>query len=252
MDAFLVAARPAPGTSASEGPAQAWNVPGLGSLPRIIAWRATRAEADNLARVLELRGRGAVVLERATAGTGFFEGTRLLRDAGRLVLERSGGGRLAFLPEDTRCVIDLRMKVGGPPTAPAAKAREEMPERALLLVPASDRGEPGLLSTRSLMAGAEPLSDLTAARVLQEAVTLARAALPGKVVELRASPGMLGMDTDTEDALALALAIFSRLPPDPAAPAAAPARTSAPSESPPDGAPRGLLARLAAWFVRES
>jgi hypothetical protein len=198
----------------------------LGSaLPRIIGSRSSLEEAEALARVLTARGRESVAWDREAPPLPLFQSERLVLDGGQFVFDRQGLGRRSIPARDILRIVDLRLassssgdaKVslfGG--TSSPQDGRHQIPARSLLFVPEPGRGEPCVLSSRSVAVGKALLPDLAAARLLQEAVTKARALVRERVMEVRTTAGALGLDPSDGDFQEQALQLLARLPPTPA------------------------------------
>ena len=92
-------------------------------------------------------------------------------------------------------------------------AGQQFPDRALLFVPEPARAEPGVLSTRTVDTGRVPVPEAAASKLLQEAVTRARALVPQRMIEVRISASSLGFQKGDGDPLEWVLQLFARLPP---------------------------------------
>jgi hypothetical protein len=227
---FLVAMRPEPATAENAQemarllgmkPETARDVLG-GSLPRVIASRAALHEAESLARVLTARGRESIVWDRELPGVSLFQAERFMLEGGQLVFEQHSRARRFIPARDVQGIVDIRLRseshgagkaalFGG--KADSADAGQQFPDRALLVVPEPGLGEPGVISTRTVDPGKVPFPAMAAAKLLQEAVTKARALVPDRVLEVRTSPVVLGYQDDDGDALEWVLQLFARLPP---------------------------------------
>jgi hypothetical protein len=197
-----------------------------GSLPRIVASRSSLHEAESLARVLTARGRESVVWDRELPGVSLFQAERLMLEGGQFVFEQQSRARRIIPARDVQRIVDLRLRgeafkagkvelFGG--TKESTDAGQQFPDRALLVVPEPGLGDPGVLSTRTVHTGKVPFPGLTAAKLLQEAVTKARALVPERVLEVRTSAAVLGFQEGDGDPLEWVLQLFARLPPTPAA-----------------------------------
>jgi hypothetical protein len=229
---FLVAMRPEPATAenAQEMARLLGMKPELvrdvlgGSLPRVIASRSTLHEAESLARVLTARGRESIVWDRELPGVSLFQAERLTLEGGQFVFEQRSRARRLIPARDVQRIVDLRLRseshgagkaalFGG--KADSADTGQQFPDRALLIVPESGLGDPGVLSTRTVDTGKVLFPGLSAAKLLQEAVMKARALVPDRVLEVRTSPAVLGYQEDEGDPLEWVLQLFARLPPRP-------------------------------------
>jgi hypothetical protein len=228
---FLVAMRPeaATGENAQEmarllgmKPETARDVLG-GSLPRVVASRSALHEAESLARVLTARGRESIVWDREVPGVSLFQAERLMLEGGQFVFEQRSRARRFIPARDVQSIVDLRLRSDSHGAGRAAlfggktdSAGQQFPDRALLIVPEPGLGDPGVLSTRTVDTGKVLFPEVAAAKLLQEAVTKARALVPDRVVEVRTSPSVLGYQEDEGDLLEWVLQLFARLPPRPA------------------------------------
>jgi hypothetical protein len=182
-------------------------------------------EAESLARVLTARGRESIAWDRELPGVTLFQAVRLMLEGGQFVFEQRSRARRMIPARDVQRIVDLRLRSESHGTGKAAlfggakdsaDAGQQLPDRALLIVPEPGRGEPGVLSTRTVDTGKVLLPGLTAAKLLQEAVTKARALVPDRVLEVRTSAAVLGFHEDDGDPLEWVLQLFARLPPGPA------------------------------------
>lgn len=200
----------------------------LGSAwPRIIASRSSLADAEGLARVLTARGREAIAWDRESPLVTLFHADRFLMEGGQLILEQRGRGRRGFPARDVHRVVDLRLRLepqrgdtkaglfNG--TKPPKPSGEQLPDRALIIVPAPGWGDAGVISTRTVTVGNAPSAGVAAAKLLQEAATKVRALVPEKLVELRTTAAALGLEEADGDPLDRALQLLARLPPTAAA-----------------------------------
>ncbi|MFL5344717.1 MAG: hypothetical protein ACJ8AT_07980 [Hyalangium sp.] len=232
---FLVAMRPEP--AAAEDTRDMARLLGLrpdlmrdvlgSALPRIIGSRSTLEEAESLARVLTARGRESIAWDRELPLISVFPAERLLMEGAQFILEQRGRRRLILPARDIHRIVDLRLRTEQPGGAPgkaglfsgakaAAGARDQFPDRALLFVPELGRGEPGVLSTRTVDTGNAPVAGIAAAQLVQEAVTKARALVRDRVMEVRTTAAALGLEEAGGDPLDRALQLLARLPPTPA------------------------------------
>jgi hypothetical protein len=197
-----------------------------GSLPRVIATRSSLSEAESLARVLTVRGREAIAWDRELPGVSLFQAERLVLEGGQFVFEQRSRARHFIAARDVQRVVDLRLRSDSHGARKAAlfggkvdssSSGQQFPDRSLLIVPEPGRGDPGVLSTRTVDTGKVLIPGVTAAKLLQEAVTKARALVPDRVLEVRTSATVLGFHEDDGDPLEWVLQLFARLPPTPAA-----------------------------------
>jgi hypothetical protein len=224
---FLIAMRPEPATA--ENAAEMARMLGMkpelmkdvlgGALPRVIASRSTREEADALARILSARGRESVAWDRESPQSPLFQAERLTLEAGQFVFEHKTLGRRFIAARDVQSIVGVRLwtdeateKVLFGKARPTGSG-QQLPERALLIVPDPTRAEPGVLSTRTVDTGRVPFPEAAASKLLQEAVTRARALLPQRVIEVRTSASSLGFQKGDGDPLEWVLQLFARLPP---------------------------------------
>ncbi|WP_224240982.1 hypothetical protein [Hyalangium gracile] len=230
---FLVAMRPEPAAAADTremarllglSPELTRDVLG-GALPRIIGSRSSLEEAESLARVLTARGRESIAWDRELPLVTLIQGERLLIEGGQFILEQRNRVRRFIQARDVLRIVDLRLR-GEPGSAgkadlfggtKALASGQQLPDRALLIVPELGRGDPGVLSTRSVAAGSAPVTSVAAAQILQEAVTKCRALLRERVMEVRTTPAALGLEASDGDPLERVLQLLARLPPTPAA-----------------------------------
>lgn len=225
---FLIAMRPEP--ASPEIAAELARLTGMspelmkdvvgGSLPRVIASRSTREDAEALARILTARGREAVAWDRESLQSPLFQAERLTLEAGQFVFEQRTLGRRFIAARDVQSVVDVRLRVD--PASEKALVRKpkgagdtgpQLPERALLFVPDPTRAEPGVLSSRSVETGKVPFPEVAASKLLQEALMRARALVPQRVIEVRISALALGYQKGDGDPLEWVLQLFARLPP---------------------------------------
>lgn len=228
---FLVAMRPEPAAAAETGemakllglsPDQTRAALG-GALPRIIGARSSLEEAESLARVLTARGRESIAWDREVPLVTLFQADRLVLEGGQFVFEQQRSRMRRFIPgRDVHRIVDLRLRVDALGAGKAAlfggandsgSGGQQLPERALLIIPESGRGEPGVFSTRAIMAGGAAVSGMAAAQLLQEAVTKARELLRDRVLEVRTSASALGLEAADGDPLDRALQLLAKLPP---------------------------------------
>lgn len=228
---FLIAMRPEPATpeNAAEMARMLGMKPELvkdvlgGALPRVIASRSTREEAEGLARILSARGRESIAWDRESPQSPLFQAERLTLDAGQFVFEQRTLGRRFIAARDVQSIVDVRLRPEEPGEkvlfgkARPTEASQQVPERALLLVPDPTRAEPGVLSTRTVDTG-RGAPEAAASKLLQEAVTRARALLPQRMIEVRVSASSLGFQKGDGDPLEWVLQLFARLPPLPVGP----------------------------------
>jgi hypothetical protein len=232
---YLVAMRPEP--AASDDMREMARVLGmqpdqvrdaLGSAyPRIVASRASLQDAEGLARVLTARGREAIAWDRETPLVSLFQADRFLMEGGQLILEQRGRGRRGFPARDVYRVVDLRLRSEPPGGdakaslfggAKAAKSSsEQLPDRALLIVPSPGWGDACVISTRTIATGSVPSAGVAAAKLLQEAAAKIRALVPEKLVEVRTTAAAMGLEEGDGDPLDRVLQLLARLPPTPAA-----------------------------------
>jgi hypothetical protein len=232
---FLVAMRPEPAATEDTlemarllglSPTLVRNVLG-GALPRIIGSRSSLEEAESLARVLTARGRESIAWDRELPLISLFQAGRLLMEGAHFIFEQRGRGQLVISARDIHRIVDLRLRTEQPSSAPgkavlfsgtkaAPSAREQFPDRALLIVPEPGRGTPGVLSTRTVEQGGAPAVGVAAAQLLQEAATKARALVRDRVMEVRTTAAALGLDEADGDPLDRVLQLLARLPPAPA------------------------------------
>jgi hypothetical protein len=231
---FLVAMRPEPAAAAETGemarllglsPEQARDALG-GALPRIIGARSSLEEAESLARVLTARGRESIAWDREVPLVALFHAERLVVEGGQFIFEQQRGRMRRFIHgRDVHRIVDLRLRVdpftAGKPALfggekDSGSGGQQLPDRALLIIPELGRGEPGVFSTRSILAGGATVSGLGAAHLLQEAVTKARELLRNRVMEVRTSASALGLEVSDGDPMDRALQLLARLPPTPA------------------------------------
>lgn len=228
---FLVAMRPEP-VAAKDAAAMA-SLLGMkpelvrdvfgGAWPRIIASRSSLEQAESLARVLTARGRESVAWDRESLSIALFPVERLRVESGRFILEQRGTRRV-FLMMDIHRIIDLRLRLEPPKPNPkdvlfikqqAPAEAEKFPERALLIIPKPEQGDPAVFSTRTVETGNVPVPRITAAQLLQEASVQARKLVPEAVVEMRTTPTALGVEEGDGDPLDRVLELLVRLPPAP-------------------------------------
>jgi hypothetical protein len=232
---FLVAMRPEPAATADTiemarllgmSPTLVRNVLG-GALPRIIGSRSTLEEAESLARVLTARGRESVAWDRELPLISVFQAERLLMEGAQFILEQRGRGRIILPARDIHRIVDLRLRTEQPSgasgkpglfsgTKGAPSGGQQFPDRALLFVPEPGRGQPGVLSTRTVDTGNAPMAEVAAAQLLQEAATKARALVRDRVMEVRTTAGALGLEEGDGDPLDRVLQLLAKLPPTPA------------------------------------
>ena len=191
----------------------------LGSaLPRIIGSRSSMEEAEALARVLTARGRESIAWDRERPLVQLFEAERLVLEGGQFMLEQRSRGRRFIPARDIQRIVDLRLRSqtqlfdGG---KSFVKEPQQAPGRAVLFVPEPGRGEPGFLSAQSVDTGNAGMPALAAGQLLQEAVNKARALVKERVMEVRTTSAVLGLEAADGDLLSRALQLLARLPPTP-------------------------------------
>ena len=220
QERFLVAMRPEP-ASADVGvtakllglkPEMVRDVFG-GGWPRIIASRASLADAESLARVLTARGREAVAWDREFPLVELLHAERFQVEADHFLLEVRGRAQRVYPAQRIERVVDVRLRPD--PRAPPSA----LPDRALLVVPTSGGGLlPGVFSTWSAETGDVPRPQLAASQLVQEASRQARGVVKEKLVEMRTTLAAMGVEDEGEAGLERMLQLIARLPPQPSTP----------------------------------